>query len=173
VKQVHLPELARWSCTYVAILPRQEEHQGKSLETIRKGREQPTWRAFTARAQHYRYGYLTLRFLPPNGVPVKMKPMRIPVLLIAAVSAFAADAKLTPEMQAVVNHISSDSLRGHLSFLASDLLEGRATPSLGWISPRNTLQLSSGAHTWNLRATISIFRPRWSRCASRIRAGSR
>ena len=60
-----------------------------------------------------------------------MKPMRIPLLLIAAVSAFAADAKLTPEMQAVVNHVSSDSLRGHLSFLASDLLEGRATPSLG------------------------------------------
>ena len=60
-----------------------------------------------------------------------MKPMRIPLLLIAAVSPFAADTKLTPEVQAVVNHISSDSLRGHLSFLASDLLEGRATPSLG------------------------------------------
>jgi hypothetical protein len=57
--------------------------------------------------------------------------MRILVLLIAAMSAFAADPKLTPEMQAVVNHISADSLRGHLSFLASDLLEGRATPSHG------------------------------------------
>ena len=57
--------------------------------------------------------------------------MRILVLLIAALSALAADAKLTPEMQAVANHVSVDSLRGHLSFLASDLLEGRATPSRG------------------------------------------
>jgi hypothetical protein len=31
----------------------------------------------------------------------------------------------------VINHISADSLRGNLSFLASDLLEGRATPSRG------------------------------------------
>jgi Zn-dependent M28 family amino/carboxypeptidase len=38
---------------------------------------------------------------------------------------------LTPEQQAVVSHISADSLRGNLSFLASDLLEGRATPSRG------------------------------------------
>lgn len=30
-----------------------------------------------------------------------------------------------------MNHISADSLRGNLSFLASDLLEGRATPSRG------------------------------------------
>ena len=46
-------------------------------------------------------------------------------------AAFAADAKLTPEMQAVISHISADSLRRNLSFLASDLLEGRATPSRG------------------------------------------
>jgi len=30
-----------------------------------------------------------------------------------------------------MNHVSADSLRGNLSFLASDLLEGRATPSRG------------------------------------------
>lgn len=36
----------------------------------------------------------------------------------------AADAELTAR-------ISADSLRGHLSFLASDLLEGRGTPSRG------------------------------------------
>ena len=30
-----------------------------------------------------------------------------------------------------MDHISADSLRGHLSFIASDLLEGRATPSRG------------------------------------------
>ncbi|HEX4950739.1 MAG TPA: M28 family peptidase [Blastocatellia bacterium] len=38
---------------------------------------------------------------------------------------------ITPENQAVLDRISADSLRGHLSFIASDLLEGRATPSRG------------------------------------------
>src|SRR6478752_5227493 len=42
---------------------------------------------------------------------------------------FSAD--LTPQMQSTIDHISAQSLRGHLSFLASDLLEGRATPSRG------------------------------------------
>jgi len=31
----------------------------------------------------------------------------------------------------VLGQISAGSLRGHLSFIASDLLEGRATPSRG------------------------------------------
>ncbi|HEY1754971.1 MAG TPA: M20/M25/M40 family metallo-hydrolase [Bryobacteraceae bacterium] len=44
--------------------------------------------------------------------------------------AFAATA-LTPQQQAVVNGISENSLRGNLSFLSSDLLEGRDTPSRG------------------------------------------
>jgi hypothetical protein len=38
---------------------------------------------------------------------------------------------ITPEMRIVTNHIHADSLRGHVSFLASDLLEGRDTPSRG------------------------------------------
>jgi hypothetical protein len=57
--------------------------------------------------------------------------MRILIVVIAAALAFGADQTLTPEMQAVVNHISADSLKGNLSFLSSDLLEGRATPSRG------------------------------------------
>src|SRR6202162_5872162 len=40
-------------------------------------------------------------------------------------------ADLTPQQQAAMDHISAQSLRGHLSFIASDLLEGRATPSPG------------------------------------------
>jgi hypothetical protein len=53
------------------------------------------------------------------------------VLLIAfAAFVFAATA-FTPEQQAVVNGISENSLRGNLSFLSSDLLEGRDTPSRG------------------------------------------
>jgi len=42
---------------------------------------------------------------------------------------FGAD--LTPQMQSTMDRISAQSLRGHLSFIASDLLEGRATPSRG------------------------------------------
>jgi len=42
-----------------------------------------------------------------------------------------APAKLSHETQGVLDHISSASLRGHLSFIASDLLEGRFTPSHG------------------------------------------
>ena len=42
-----------------------------------------------------------------------------------------AEPPLSPEQQAVMNHIGADSLRGHVSFLSSDLLEGRATPSRG------------------------------------------
>ena len=38
---------------------------------------------------------------------------------------------LTPETQAALDRVSPVSLRGHLSFLASDLLEGRGTPSRG------------------------------------------
>jgi hypothetical protein len=38
---------------------------------------------------------------------------------------------ITPEVQAALDRISADSLRGNLSFLSSDLLEGRDTPSRG------------------------------------------
>src|ERR1700692_760623 len=57
--------------------------------------------------------------------------MRFFLFWAAAMLALAADPKLTPEMTAVMDHISAASLRGHLSFIASDLLEGRATPSRG------------------------------------------
>jgi hypothetical protein len=53
------------------------------------------------------------------------------VWLMAATLAFGAHETLTPEMDAVIRHISADDLRGNLSFLSSDLLEGRATPSRG------------------------------------------
>jgi hypothetical protein len=38
---------------------------------------------------------------------------------------------IAPAVRATLDQISAESLRGHLSFLASDLLEGRATPSRG------------------------------------------
>jgi hypothetical protein len=39
--------------------------------------------------------------------------------------------KIAPGVQSALDRISDDSLRGHLSFIASDLLEGRNTPSKG------------------------------------------
>jgi hypothetical protein len=53
----------------------------------------------------------------------------VAVALLCA--ALFGQTALTPDQRAVINHISADSLRGNLSFLASDLLEGRATPSRG------------------------------------------
>ncbi|MGH9844421.1 MAG: M28 family peptidase [Blastocatellia bacterium] len=38
---------------------------------------------------------------------------------------------IPPDVQSALDRISADSLRGHLSFIASDLLEGRNTPSRG------------------------------------------
>jgi hypothetical protein len=52
------------------------------------------------------------------------------VLLALALSLAAADAPPAVWLSAI-DRISADSLRGHLSFLASDLLEGRKTPSRG------------------------------------------
>ena len=49
------------------------------------------------------------------------------LLFAASVSA----APLTAQQNAALERISAASLRGHLSFLASDLLEGRGTPSRG------------------------------------------
>ncbi|WP_338764095.1 M28 family peptidase [Massilia sp. METH4] len=43
----------------------------------------------------------------------------------------AAGVHAQPATDTVAARISADSLRGHLSFLASDLLEGRGTPSRG------------------------------------------
>src|SRR4051812_22544157 len=55
----------------------------------------------------------------------------ITLFLLAAIALFAADAALTPDQQSAIDHISESSLRGHLSFIASDALEGRSTPSRG------------------------------------------
>ncbi len=53
-------------------------------------------------------------------------------LILAAVAAAAPTEKLFPADQAAaLDRITADSLKGHLSFLASDLLEGRDTPSRG------------------------------------------
>lgn len=62
-----------------------------------------------------------------------LKPCRRVVLLLlaAALVLGAAEFSLSPDVRAALELISADSLRGHVSFLASDVLEGRATPSRG------------------------------------------
>jgi len=52
-------------------------------------------------------------------------------LAIAGTQAGAWDAKLTPSRKAVVDAIDADALKAHVSFLASDVLGGRNTPSVG------------------------------------------
>ncbi|QBE65508.1 M28 family peptidase [Pseudoduganella lutea] len=56
----------------------------------------------------------------------------ISALTLAVSLAFAATgASAQAPADTLADRISADSLRGHLSFLASDLLEGRGTPSRG------------------------------------------
>jgi hypothetical protein len=66
-------------------------------------------------------------------MPTDRLRLIIPLGLVSALTLFAGShpAVLTSEMERVIEHVSSESLRGHLSFLASGLLEGRGTPSRG------------------------------------------
>src|SRR2546426_7705765 len=51
--------------------------------------------------------------------------------LAVATSLFAYTASLTQDRKTTLERISAQSLQGHVWFLASDLLEGRDTPSRG------------------------------------------
>ena len=50
------------------------------------------------------------------------------VVPLAAQKRAPRPSLLKPDERAALDRISADSLKGHLSFIASDLLEGRATP---------------------------------------------
>ena len=51
--------------------------------------------------------------------------------VLAAAAVQADESRLPPEQQQLLATISADAMRDHLSFLASDALEGRGTPSRG------------------------------------------
>ncbi len=53
------------------------------------------------------------------------------ILMCPALLAALASFSITPDIKGILDHISPDSLRGHVSFLASELLQGRCTPSPG------------------------------------------
>jgi hypothetical protein len=59
---------------------------------------------------------------------VKASALVVCCILLAG---FSSSAALSTSEQAAIDKISADSMRGNLSFLASDALEGRATPSRG------------------------------------------
>ena len=80
---------------------------------------------------------------------------------------------VTPDMQSALERILPDSLKGHLSFIASDLLEGRNTPSPGLDIAAEYIAHSSGALAWNLAGTMvaTCKRPS-SSCKNRTWTGS-
>jgi len=53
------------------------------------------------------------------------------LLLTSYGGPFAQESKPNQDIEAALAKISANSLRGHLSFIASDMLEGRDTPSRG------------------------------------------
>jgi len=68
--------------------------------------------------------------------PFIKRLVRCALIITISVSSLSAQQaappfKITANTRAALNHISADSLRGHLSFIASDALEGRNTPSRG------------------------------------------
>jgi hypothetical protein len=74
--------------------------------------------------------------------------------------ALLLSADLSPQMRSAMDHISAQSLRGHLSFIASDLLEGRATLPEASTWPPNTSLPNFDALDSSPLETTDIFRPR-------------
>jgi Peptidase family M28 len=64
-------------------------------------------------------------------LPTAAQDAILPHMLILVVVCAAAYGELPAPEQAAIDRISADSLRTNLSYLASDALEGRATPSHG------------------------------------------
>ncbi|HLH00663.1 MAG TPA: M28 family peptidase [Bryobacteraceae bacterium] len=62
---------------------------------------------------------------------ISFRALAIFACLCAFLDSKPAKFVVTPEVQAALDEIRPDPLRGDLSFLASDLLEGRGTPSRG------------------------------------------
>ena len=71
-----------------------------------------------------------------TGISSMFKPLlggalAASLVLLCVQAAKAPRPAPSPEVESALDHISANSLRGNLSFLASDALEGRGTPSRG------------------------------------------
>jgi len=99
----------------------------------------------------------------------------------AALTTQSAEPALTAEQQAVTNHITANSLRGSLSFLSSDMLEGRATPSRGLDLAAEYLAAQfrgaglepAGDDGYFQTATVTVREPNYDGFAMSISAGGR
>src|SRR5512145_556026 len=61
----------------------------------------------------------------------QMLAVCLALLAILQTQLSVSQDRVPTRLQSVLDTISANSLRGHLSFIASDLLEGRDSPSLG------------------------------------------
>lgn len=57
--------------------------------------------------------------------------MKFTISLLLGIWLLPAQTALTPDQQTAIQRIAANSLKGNVSFLSSDLLEGRDTPSAG------------------------------------------
>ena len=78
--------------------------------------------------------------------------------LVGAQEAARPKFTITPDIQMALDSVSGDSLRGHLSFLASDCLRVAILRRAGSTLPRSTSRPSSGAPDWSRQATTATFR---------------
>lgn len=74
---------------------------------------------------------IVLGGLSSNGISQQRKRTNVQTATRPGKQRIQSAGLLTPDIQSALDQISPDSLRGHLSFIASDLLEGRSTPSRG------------------------------------------
>jgi hypothetical protein len=69
--------------------------------------------------------------MPIRRVVLRLLTVFLLLAAAAAGSSAVLQSPLDSDVSTAMNRISADSLRGHLEFIASDLLEGRNTPSRG------------------------------------------
>jgi Zn-dependent M28 family amino/carboxypeptidase len=80
----------------------------------------------------FRNGQVSLAFVNfKRPTAALILALSVVISLGARQSTRREEGRISREDQAVLDRITADSLRGHLSFIASDLLEGRDTPSRG------------------------------------------
>src|SRR5919112_668649 len=67
--------------------------------------------------------------------PARRRVVSVALTLLLSLSAFAQTSSQKTEVparfRAALEQVSAEDMRGHLSFIASDALEGRRTPSRG------------------------------------------
>ncbi|MGE0129544.1 MAG: M28 family peptidase [Blastocatellales bacterium] len=95
---------------------------------------QPARRGFNiAATRGFLIFVIAVACLAPQGLSQQRKPQSIkqPGKRQSKARAGKKAPAIAPEIRSALGRISAESLRGHLSFIASDLLEGRNTPSRG------------------------------------------